>query len=95
MSFTPEQIARQQIDAQLVAAGWIIHDVKTVNHAEQIVAEAERRLSVVDELESVVKANLQRATRLRQSILRYVEQLVEDLRAALAQSEEIEAGLKE
>ena len=39
--------------------------------AEQtrIVAEVERRLSVVDELESVVRANLQRATRLRQSIL--------------------------
>jgi len=39
--------------------------------AEQtrIVAEVERRLSVVDELEAVVSANLQRATRLRQSIL--------------------------
>jgi type I restriction enzyme S subunit len=39
--------------------------------AEQtrIVAEVERRLSVVEELESVVTANLQRATRLRQSIL--------------------------
>ena len=39
--------------------------------AEQtrIVAEVERRLSVVEELESVVLANLQRATRLRQSIL--------------------------
>ena len=39
--------------------------------AEQtrIVAEVERRLSVIDELESVVKANLQRAIRLRQSIL--------------------------
>ncbi len=39
--------------------------------AEQtrIVAEVERRLSVVDELESVVSANLQRAARLRQSIL--------------------------
>lgn len=35
----------------------------------QIVAEIERRLSVVDELESVVNANLQRAARLRQSIL--------------------------
>jgi type I restriction enzyme S subunit len=33
------------------------------------VAEVERRLSVVEELESVVAANLQRATRLRQSIL--------------------------
>jgi len=38
--------------------------------AEQtrIVAEVERRLSVVEDLESVVSANLQRATRLRQSI---------------------------
>lgn len=39
--------------------------------AEQtrILAEVERRLSVVEELESVVSANLQRAVRLRQSIL--------------------------
>ncbi len=39
--------------------------------AEQtrIVAEVERRLSVVEELETVVSANLQRATRLRQSIM--------------------------
>jgi len=39
--------------------------------AEQtrIVAEAERRLSVVEELESAVSANLQRTIRLRQSIL--------------------------
>ncbi len=35
----------------------------------RIVAEVERRLSVVQELESLVTANLQRATRLRQSIL--------------------------
>ena len=42
-----------------------------VNTAEQtrIVAEVERRLSVVEELEAVVTTNLQRATRLRQSIL--------------------------
>ena len=40
--------------------------------AEQtrIVAEVERRLSVVEELEAAVSANLQRATRLRQSILK-------------------------
>jgi type I restriction enzyme S subunit len=39
--------------------------------AEQtrILAEVERRLSVAEELEAVVSANLQRATRLRQSIL--------------------------
>ena len=35
----------------------------------RIVAEVERRLSVVEELESVVTANLQRASSLRQSIL--------------------------
>jgi len=37
---------------------------------EQIVSEVERRLSVVDELEATVEANLKRAERLRQSILR-------------------------
>jgi type I restriction enzyme, S subunit len=39
--------------------------------AEQtrIVAEVERRLSVLEDLAAVVSANLQRATRLRQSIL--------------------------
>ena len=39
--------------------------------AEQtrIVAEVERRLSVIEELEATIAANLQRATRLRQSIL--------------------------
>jgi type I restriction enzyme, R subunit len=35
----------------------------------RIVAEVERRLNVVEELESVVSVNLQRATRLRQCIL--------------------------
>ena len=35
----------------------------------QIVAEVERRLSVIDELEAAVEANLTRAERLRQSIL--------------------------
>ena len=37
---------------------------------EQIVAEVERRLSIISELEATVKANLKRAERLRQSILR-------------------------
>jgi len=36
---------------------------------ERIVAEVERRLSVVDQLEATIDANLRRATRLRQSIL--------------------------
>ncbi len=39
------------------------------NEQRRIVAEVERRLSVVEELEAVVSANLQRAGRLRQSIL--------------------------
>lgn len=39
---------------------------------ERIVAEIERRLSVIDELDGVVSVNLQRAHRLRQSILRNV-----------------------
>jgi len=36
---------------------------------ERIVTEVERLLSLVEELEAVVTANLQRATNLRQSIL--------------------------
>src|SRR5204863_9901608 len=36
----------------------------------RIVAEVERRLSVVDEMEAVIAANLKRAERLRQTILK-------------------------
>ncbi len=35
----------------------------------RVIAEVERRLSVIEELETAVAANLQRATRLRQSVL--------------------------
>jgi len=38
---------------------------------QRIVAELERRLSVLEELEAVVNTNFQRATRLRQSILQW------------------------
>jgi type I restriction enzyme S subunit len=38
---------------------------------KRIVAEVERRLSVIDELETVVTANLARATHLRQSVLQH------------------------
>ena len=37
---------------------------------ERIVAEVERRLSIIEELESAVRANLKRAERLRQAILK-------------------------
>jgi type I restriction enzyme, S subunit len=40
-----------------------------VAEQQRIIAEVERRLSVVEELEAVVNANLQRGARLRQSIL--------------------------
>ena len=61
----------------LVASGWGVKEqVPSLNiplapRAEQARtgSEVARRLSVVDELESVVSANLQRASSLRQSIL--------------------------
>ena len=40
-----------------------------LDEQQQIVAEVERRLSVIEELEATVEANLTRADRLRQSIL--------------------------
>jgi type I restriction enzyme, S subunit len=36
---------------------------------QRIIAEVDRRLSVVEEIEAVVNTNLQRATRLHQSVL--------------------------
>ncbi len=43
--------------------------LRQLTDLKRIVAEVERRLSVVEELSALVTANLQRATRLRQSIL--------------------------
>lgn len=43
--------------------------VASLAEQEQIVGEVERRLSVIEELEAAVEANLTRAERLRQSIL--------------------------
>jgi type I restriction enzyme, S subunit len=40
-----------------------------ISEQQQIVAEVERRLSVIDELEAAVEANLTRADRLRQAVL--------------------------
>jgi len=44
--------------------------VPPLSEERRIVAEVERRLSVVQEVESVIAANLARAERLRQSILK-------------------------
>jgi hypothetical protein len=113
----PEQQARQDIDAQLLASGWFVQDFTKMDlspgrgiglrkvplksgrsdylllvdrkplsvleakkkrtllstvarqSGQRIVAEVERRLSVVEELEAAVTANLQCAERIRQSIL--------------------------
>jgi type I restriction enzyme, S subunit len=47
----------------------IVLPLPPVTEQKRIVAEVERRLSVVEELEAVVSGNLQRAARLRQAIL--------------------------
>jgi hypothetical protein len=68
---TPEDLAREKIDQLLIAAGWAVQDYRAYNpSASRGVAEVERRLSVIDELETLATANLTHATRLRQSILR-------------------------
>jgi type I restriction enzyme, S subunit len=41
-----------------------------LDEQKQIVAEIDRRLSIIQELEAEVEANLKRASRLRQSILK-------------------------
>ena len=47
----------------------ILLPLPLIAEQQQIVAEVERRLSVIEELEASVQANLTRANRLRQSIL--------------------------
>jgi len=72
-------LAKRNVEAGKVGVALTHYNTKSVAAmavplpplAEQsrIVAEVERRLSVVEEMEATVEANLQRATRLRQSIL--------------------------
>jgi hypothetical protein len=62
---TPEARARQSIDALLVAAGWVVQDLKQA----RIVAAVERQPSVIREVEVEVDANLQRAQALRRATL--------------------------
>jgi type I restriction enzyme S subunit len=47
----------------------IVLPVPPVAEQERIVAEVERRMSVIEELEAVTSTGLQRAVRIRRSIL--------------------------
>jgi type I restriction enzyme S subunit len=58
-----------QMKVSLARFGGIGIPLPTLAEQQQIVAEVERRLSVIHELESAAQANLTRADRLRQSIL--------------------------
>jgi type I restriction enzyme S subunit len=75
------QFVRRQIEQRVktTAVIWkiaqpevasIVLPLPPLDEQSRIVAEVERRLSVIDELEAVVSANLKRAERLRQSILK-------------------------
>ena len=79
---TPEARARQTIDALLMQAGWHVCNMADANiHAARglpilplevqvrIVAEADRRLSLVRGVENEVDVNLKRAQSLQQATL--------------------------
>jgi type I restriction enzyme S subunit len=76
----PSRIIRSQIESRVKTTAGIykisqpqvegmVIPFPPLAEQPRIVAEVERRLSVVEALEAVVSANLQRAARLRQSIL--------------------------
>jgi hypothetical protein len=65
---TPEAKARQNIDALLVASGWHVRNVAEAIQI-RVVADANRHLSIVHEVEAEVDTNLQRAPALRNSVL--------------------------
>lgn len=56
-------------DLGLTRMIWITVPLPSLAEQEQIVDQVERRLSVIEELEAAVEANLTRADRLRQSVL--------------------------
>jgi type I restriction enzyme S subunit len=61
------EVARKTLNLEDVRAATV--GLPPLVEQTRIVAEVQRRLSVVEELETAVSANLQRASRLRQSIL--------------------------
>jgi type I restriction enzyme S subunit len=69
-----EQIAATsagQYNVSLSSLSGAVIPLPPLTEQQRIVSELERRLSVIDELEAVVSANLKRAERLRQSILKH------------------------
>jgi hypothetical protein len=72
---TPEEKARQQTDAILSPCGWTVQDKSQMTpHAAEGTPvrqpiEHEWWLGGVEKLSALVTAHLQRATRLRQSVL--------------------------
>ena len=81
---TPEAKARQSIDALLAAAGfgnnqqtlnkWFVEQIllplPPIAEQVRIVAEVDRHLSIVREVEAEVDTNLKRAQALRSSVLK-------------------------
>lgn len=68
MTSKSHEVARKTLNLEDVRAASVA--VPSLAEQERIVAEVERRLSVVEELELVVSANLHRTTRLRKAILK-------------------------
>ena len=67
MDSKSHEVARKTLNLEDVRIASVA--LPPLTEQTRIVAEVERRLSVVEELEAIVSVNLQRASRLRQSIL--------------------------
>lgn len=63
-----QQVGQANVNGSKLRA--FVFPLPPLAEQHRIVAEVERRLSVIEELEGVVEANLKRAARLRQSILK-------------------------
>lgn len=67
-SVVSQQVGQANVNGTKLQA--LTFPVPPVAEQEQIVAEVDQRLSIVAQLEAIVEANLKRAERLRQSILK-------------------------
>jgi type I restriction enzyme, S subunit len=68
MTAKSHEVARKTLNLEDVRTAVVA--VPPLAEQERIVAEVERRLSVVEEMEATVEASLRRAERLRQTILK-------------------------